>query len=122
MNDSDAEKYDRAWREMRHKTTGELLKIKFIDGRGNDFTQYIIDMELDRRKMNRDMWVSRWIAFGALSVSILSLVFSLIHKHRKQRLEMPEKQAPASLSIPTNAPHIQTNNPANIYQPVNTNR
>jgi hypothetical protein len=38
----------------------------------------MIDMELERRKFVRDVMIDRWLAGGAILVSLASLVVSVI--------------------------------------------
>jgi len=116
--DSDIEKYEKEWRELRGLKTGELLKRKFVTQRGNDYSQYLLDMEFDRRKMNRDMWVSRWISFASLLVAIVAVTISLAHKVKKPQQERPQTQAQAIQSEQTNA---APNNQASIPQFPTTN-
>ena len=59
---------------MRRKKIGELLKIKFRTG--NDYTEFLVDMELDRRKFERDVLIDRCLAGLALIVSIIAVIVS----------------------------------------------
>ena len=77
-----AMKHTEELEKLRRETIGQLLERKFVTQRGNDYSQFILDMEFDRRKVNRDMWVSRWISFGALAVSIIAVIVSLLYKHQ----------------------------------------
>jgi hypothetical protein len=72
----DARKTENEWRGMRRQTMGELLQQRFRTG--NDYTKFLIDMELDRRKFVRDVMIDRWLAGGAIVVSLASLVVSVI--------------------------------------------
>ena len=67
--EEDARKTEKEWREMRKRTMGELLQRKFRSGD---------DYELDRRKFVRDVMIDRWIAGGAIVVSLASLVVSVV--------------------------------------------
>jgi hypothetical protein len=67
------------WREMRKKTMGELLQWRSRIGvAGNQDTKFMIDMEIDRRKFVRDVMIDRFLAGGAIIVSLGSLVVSVI--------------------------------------------
>jgi hypothetical protein len=75
----DAQKTEREWREMRKRTMGELLQRRAqIAVAGNQDTKFMIDMELERRKFVRDVMIDRWLAGGAILVSLASLVVSVI--------------------------------------------
>jgi hypothetical protein len=64
---------------MRKKTMGELLQRRSqIGNAGNQDTKFLIDMELERRKFVRDVMIDRWLAGGAVIVSLASLVVSVI--------------------------------------------
>ena len=87
--------HENEWRELRTLTMGELLKRKFQTQSTNSYSQFLLDMEFDRRKVNRDMWVSRWIALVALAVSILTLAFSILNKYQPKLEAKPQTQASA---------------------------
>jgi hypothetical protein len=75
----DARKTENEWRGMRRKTMGELLQRRAqIGDAGNQDTKFMIDMELDRRKFVRDVMIDRFLAGGAIIVSLGSLVVSVI--------------------------------------------
>jgi len=66
--------YEKEWRDMRGKKTGELIKIRFT--MGNDYRTFLVDMELERRKFVRDVMIDRCVAGAALVVSIIAVVVS----------------------------------------------
>jgi hypothetical protein len=77
--DEDARKTEKEWQEIRKRTMGELLQRRSqIGTAGNQDTKFLIDMELDRRKFVRDVMIDRWLAGGAIIVSLASLVVSII--------------------------------------------
>ncbi len=69
--EDDIQVYEKEWRDTRGKKTGELIKIRFT--RGNDYTQFLVDMELERRKFVRDVMIDRCVAGLALVVSIIAI-------------------------------------------------
>jgi hypothetical protein len=107
--------YERHWRELKEKSIGELLKIKFEIGHGNNYTQFMVDMELERRKFVRDVLIDRCMAGTALAISIIALTVKLSQCQFYQ-----SKKANPTTS--TNAPHIQANNWDSVLQPANTNK
>ena len=58
---------------------GELLQRRAQIGvAGNQDTKFMIDIKLERRKFVRDVMIDRWLAGGAILVSLASLVVSVI--------------------------------------------
>jgi hypothetical protein len=76
----DARKTERGMAKDAQKNDGRVVATEVSDRcvASNQDTKFLIAMELDRRKFVRDVMIDRWIAGGAIVLSLASLVVSVI--------------------------------------------
>jgi len=93
---TEPEKHELEWRQMRHKTMGELLHLKFT---GSDYTRELVQMELDRRTFAADRAFDRRVTLLALVISILALSATL------WRTAQEVMQSRSKAGTPISTPH-----------------
>ena len=72
MDVEEAWKYKRDWKELRRKSLGEILQLKF-HGR-SPYDRELAEMELKRRTFVRDVLIDRILSALAIAVSIIAVV------------------------------------------------
>jgi len=101
------DKYEREWRDMRKKSNGELLQMKFTgDSSGNNYMQFLIDMEFDRRKFVRDVMIDRIMSGAAIIISLAALIYTMSRPASRQQ---SATSSSANTAFQTNS---STNQPA----------
>ena len=71
MDLEEAWKYKRDWKELRRKSLGEILQLKFG---GRPYDKELAEMELKRRTFVRDVLIDRILSALAIAVSIIAVV------------------------------------------------
>ncbi len=79
MDVEEAWKYKRDWKELRRKSLGEILQLKF-HGR-SPYDRELAEMELKRRTFVRDVFVDRLLSASAIVISIIALVLTYCSRH-----------------------------------------
>ena len=79
MDVEEAWKYKRDWKELRRKSLGEILQLKF-HGR-SPYDRELAEMELKRRTFVRDVFVDRLLSAFAIIISIIALVLTYCSRH-----------------------------------------
>ncbi len=79
MDVEEAWKYKRDWKELRRKSLGEILQLKF-HGR-SPYDRELAEMELKRRTFVRDVFVDRLLSAFAIVISIIALVLTYCSRH-----------------------------------------
>src|SRR5437870_13893011 len=79
MDVEEAWKYKRDWKELRRKSLGEILQLKF-HGR-SPYDRELAEMELKRRTFVRDVFVDRLLSASAIVISLIALVLTYCSRH-----------------------------------------
>lgn len=76
-----AKKCQSEFENLSRLSIGELLDKKFTIDRSNDYSQFIINLEFERRSFKRDAKTDRIIAALSLILSVAAIIISVFASH-----------------------------------------